>query len=77
MARLPRITATQVIGVLEKNGFALERQKGSHKIYRGIGGNRVTVPCHAGKIIRPKTLKSILRDAGWNVNEFVSLLRDS
>lgn len=63
MTRLPRVTAAQVIKVLEKNGFALVRQSGSHMIYRNAAGQRVTVPFHAGKILHPKLLKSILRDA--------------
>ncbi len=32
--RLPRITADRIIKVLEKKGFFLSRQSGSHKIYK-------------------------------------------
>ncbi len=32
MAKLPRLTAKQIIAVLEKVGFALTRQSGSHMI---------------------------------------------
>jgi predicted RNA binding protein YcfA (HicA-like mRNA interferase family) len=49
MARLPRVTAAQVIRVLERIGFSLARQKGSHKIYKDDRGMRVTVAFHAGK----------------------------
>ena len=34
MPRLPRITAREIIAVLEKKGFLLARQSGSHKIYK-------------------------------------------
>ncbi len=76
MARLPRVTAGDTIRVVEKLGFTLSRQSGSHKIYHNAQGQRVTIPFHAGKILHPKVLKSILRDAGLTVEEFRRLLRD-
>jgi predicted RNA binding protein YcfA (HicA-like mRNA interferase family) len=63
MPKLPRLTARQIIAVLEKAGFSLARQSGSHMIYRNAAGKRATVPFHASKILHPKVLKSILRDA--------------
>ena len=71
----PRIAAGEVICVLEQLGFFLARQSGSHKIYKNVEGRRVTVPYHAGKILHPKLLKSILRDADLTVEEFKQLLR--
>ena len=71
---LPRVTATEVIRVLNKIDFELSRQSGSHRIYKNSEGMRVTVPFHSGKILHPKTLKSILNDAGLTVEEFVQLL---
>jgi predicted RNA binding protein YcfA (HicA-like mRNA interferase family) len=75
MPRIPRVTADDVIRVLERIGFHLARQSGSHKIYKNPEGKRVTVPYHAGKIIHPKVLKSILRDAGLSTERFEDLLR--
>ncbi len=49
--KLPRITAHEVIRVLEKAGFFLTRQSGSHKIYKNKTGKRVTVPYHTGKVL--------------------------
>lgn len=72
--RLPRVTAAEAIRVLEKIGFSLTRQSGSHKIYIDSSANRVTVPFHSGKILHPKVLKSILDDAGLTVEEFTQLL---
>jgi predicted RNA binding protein YcfA (HicA-like mRNA interferase family) len=54
--RLPRVTADEIIRVLEKAGFAQARQSGSHKIYRSSTGKRVTVPYHKGKVLHPKVL---------------------
>jgi len=64
MPRLPRITAKQVISILEKRGFKLVRQSGSHKIFRNSEGKRTTVPFHDSKILHPKVLKNIIKDAG-------------
>ena len=64
MAKLPRVTARQIVAALERAGFSLARQSGSHMIYKNASGKRVTVPFHAQKTLHPKLLKSILRDAG-------------
>ncbi|MBI2062499.1 MAG: type II toxin-antitoxin system HicA family toxin [Candidatus Yanofskybacteria bacterium] len=63
MPRLPRITAKQIISILERRGFKLVRQSGSHKIYRNLEGKRTTVPFHDNKTLHPKILKSIIKDA--------------
>ena len=73
--KLPRVTAREVIKVLEKIGFHLARQSGSHKIYKNDKGVRVTVPYHSGKVLHPKLLKSILRDADLTVEEFKRILK--
>ena len=73
--KLPRVTAQEVIRVLERIGFRCVRQSGSHRIYRDARGRRVTVPYHAGKTLHPKVLKSILRDADLTVEEFIRLLK--
>ncbi len=74
MPKLPRLTARQIISVLEKIGFSLARQSGSHMIYKNPAGKRVTVPFHASKILHPKVLKNILRDAQIAVEELDKLL---
>ncbi|MFZ3201256.1 MAG: type II toxin-antitoxin system HicA family toxin [Candidatus Acidiferrales bacterium] len=74
MPRLPRLTAREIITVLEKVGFSLARQSGSHMIYKNPAGKRVTVPFHAAKVLHPKVLKSILRDADLTVEKLEELL---
>lgn len=61
--KAPRLTAKEVIKLLESKGFKMVRQSGSHKIFRNDKNQRVTVPYHAGKILHPKLLKSIFHDA--------------
>ena len=74
MPKLPRLTARQIVAALEKSGFSLARQSGSHMIYKNAAGKRVTVPFHASKILHPKVLKSILRDADLSVEKLLELL---
>ena len=73
--RLPRITADEIMRVLEKAGFTLTRQSGSHKIYKNKEGKRVTIPYHSGEVLHPKVLKSILRDADLTIEKFKELLK--
>ena len=75
MEKLPRVTAAEAIKVLERAGFLLVRQSGSHKIYKNEEGKRVTVPYHAGRTLHPKVLQSILSDANLTVKSFKDLLK--
>jgi len=63
MNRLPRLNATEIIKIIEKKGFVLSRQKGSHMIYKNSANKRITVPFHGKKILHPKIIKSIFIDA--------------
>ncbi len=60
--------------VMEKLGFSLTRQSGSHQIYKNAAGKRATIPFHAAKILHPKVLKSILRDAELSAEDLEKLL---
>jgi predicted RNA binding protein YcfA (HicA-like mRNA interferase family) len=68
------LTARQIVSALEKVGFSLSRQSGSHMIYKNAAGKRVTIPFHAAKILHPKVLKSILRDADLSIEKLETLL---
>lgn len=74
MTKLPRLTARQIITVLLRAGFTLVRQSGSHIIYKNAAGKRVTVPFHASRILHPKVLRSILRDADMTVEQLTRML---
>lgn len=72
--KLPRLTAREIITVIEKVGFVLIRQSGSHKIYKNKKSRRITVPFHSNKTLHPKILKSIIKDAEISVKELKNLL---
>lgn len=72
MPKLPVLAPKAVCKALERVGFLLARQKGSHRIYiKGALG--VTVPYH-NKELKPKTLKHIIQQSGMELIEFMQLL---
>ena len=73
MTKLPRLSARQIISALQKTGFSLARQSGSHMIYKNAAGKRVTVPFHASKILHPRVLRNILRDADLSLQQLDEL----
>jgi predicted RNA binding protein YcfA (HicA-like mRNA interferase family) len=76
MPRLPTLQAGQLIGALERAGFQIVRQKGSHVRMRHIDGRVVTVPVHPGQDIGRGLLRKILRDADLTREELLKLLRE-
>ena len=70
MPKFPSLTPQQVIKILEKKGFVLDRSKGSHRIYfHPETQRRVVVPFHR-KDLPQGTLREILRQAGIEREEF-------
>jgi predicted RNA binding protein YcfA (HicA-like mRNA interferase family) len=75
-ARLPAVGARRVIRALERAGYVVERTRGSHCVLaRPTDPARmVIVPVHGNRDLKPGTLRSIIRQAGLGVEEFVKLL---
>lgn len=75
MPRLPTVTPRQVIQALERVGFAVDHQTGSHVVLlRASDGRRVVIPWHNRDLGRGPTLQ-IIRGAGLTRDEFVDLLK--
>ncbi len=73
-SKLPVVSGSECIRALEKVGYVVVRQKGSHVRLKEKNNKRpsVTVPDH--KELRPGLLKKILKDADLTVEEFNQLL---
>jgi predicted RNA binding protein YcfA (HicA-like mRNA interferase family) len=70
--KLPRdLSGQRVVQALKRLGFIQERQEGSH-IRLARGSLRVTVPAH--RVLAPKTLQSILRQAHISVEGLMAVL---
>jgi predicted RNA binding protein YcfA (HicA-like mRNA interferase family) len=74
MAKLPNLTGSELITALQKIGFEVVRQKGSHVRLKHDDNRVVTIPIHAGKTLGKGLLLKILRDAELTKDEFISLL---
>jgi predicted RNA binding protein YcfA (HicA-like mRNA interferase family) len=64
MSRLPVVSGRELIAALEKIGYEVDRQKGSHVVLRQTIApyRRLTIPDH--KEVAKGTLRAILRQAG-------------
>lgn len=69
MSPLPVISGRQAVAALEKIGYAVVRQKGSHmRMRHPTEASRMplTVPDH--RELKSGTLRAIIRDAGLSVD---------
>ena len=71
MARLPVLKPRDVERVLNSLGFALVRQRGSHRQYRHSDGRGTTVPFHGSRDIAPPLLRRIIKDIGCTPEDFL------
>jgi predicted RNA binding protein YcfA (HicA-like mRNA interferase family) len=73
--RLPVLKAKEIIRALERAGFFIHHTVGSHAQLKHPAKQnfRVTVPQHSGDV-PPTILRSILKQAGLSVEEFLDLL---
>lgn len=73
MPKLPVVSAQECIKALQRIGFVIKRQQGSHiTLKRSDPPGRVTVPNH--KELKPGMLRRIIREAGLTISEFTDLL---
>ena len=71
MAKLPQLTATQLIKILDKIGFKVMRQEGSHIFLRHFDGRTTVVPNHPGEKLDRGLLNKILKKAStWRPTSF-------
>ena len=72
MPKLPVLSGREVCGILEGFGFEKVRQRGSHIIMqRREGEGSVTVPVPNHKELQAGTLRSIIRQSGSTVDDFI------
>lgn len=68
MPKLPRVSGAEVVRVLERLGFAVARQRGSHIVLRR-GASGCVVPNH--RELKTGTLAGVLKQAGVTAEEFL------
>lgn len=72
MAKLPAISAKNLVKALIKNGYLPARQKGSHIQLVCRGKKTITVPLHVS--IGKGLLRKIMRDAELSLDDLFGLL---
>lgn len=75
MPRLPACTPRDLIRALERGGFVMHHQTGSHVIlrHRTDPSRRVSVPFHRRDLKRG-LMMGIIRDAGFTPEDFLEFL---
>ena len=72
-AKLPVLSGRDVVRAFAASGWEIARQRGSHIILVKSGSSAtLSVPDH--REVAKGTLRSLIRDAGLSVEEFVALL---
>ncbi|MFZ4526447.1 MAG: type II toxin-antitoxin system HicA family toxin [Chlorobium sp.] len=71
MAKLPIVSGSEVIRALQRLGFVVLRQRGSHVILRR-GTQGCVVPDH--REVKTGTLAGVLKQAGVSIDDFIHAL---
>ena len=71
MPKLPRVSGAEVVRALERLGFTVARQRGSHIVLRR-GSSGCVVPNH--RELKTGTLAGVLKQAGVSIEDFMTAL---
>jgi predicted RNA binding protein YcfA (HicA-like mRNA interferase family) len=73
--KLPRITGMEAVDAFRKDGYFVDRIKGSHHILKHPQRKeRLSIPVHKGATIGIGLLKKQIKISGMTVDEFCKLL---
>jgi predicted RNA binding protein YcfA (HicA-like mRNA interferase family) len=72
MPKLPRVSGAEIVRALERLGFTIARQRGSHVVMRR-GASGCVVPSH--REVKLGTLMGILKQAGVDADQFIDAHR--
>jgi predicted RNA binding protein YcfA (HicA-like mRNA interferase family) len=72
---MPRVTAREAERAIMRDGWRHVGGTGSHRQYEHpTKRGAVTIAYHTGQILNPRTLSSIIQQAGLTVDQFRALL---
>lgn len=75
MSKVPSLSYTQIIHALQRDGWTVVRQRGSHiRLNKRIGNDllKITVPAH--RPVKRSTLAHIIKQARIELERFLELL---
>ena len=75
MTKVPSVNCEQVIRALQRNGWVVVRQKGSHiRLQKHLPGETLKIIVPAHRPIKRSTVAHIIKQAKLSVEEFQELL---
>jgi len=75
MSRVPSLAYSEIIRALQRDGWTVVRQRGSHiRLHKRMGDEllKITVPAH--RPVKRSTLAHILKQAQLNIDRFLELV---
>ncbi len=72
--KLRIVSAVTLEKLLFLLGFKAVRRKGSHVFYRHEDGRYTTIPHHPGRDLSRSLIRTILRQIGLSIEEYIELL---
>ncbi len=75
MSKIPSLSYIQIVRALQRGGWTVVRQRGSHiRLQKHVGDEvlKITVPAH--RPVKTSTLARILKQARLEVDQFKELL---
>jgi len=76
LPKIPPLNPHKLIKILQRTGFKIIRQKGSHVIMMNDQKIRTVIPVHPGKDVKPGLIRAIIKEAGLSREEFLKLLKE-
>jgi predicted RNA binding protein YcfA (HicA-like mRNA interferase family) len=76
VSRLRPLEGERVVKALQKAGFQVMRQRGSHFFLTHPDGRATVVPIHKGEELGRGLLRKIIHDAELTREEFLEFLRE-
>jgi predicted RNA binding protein YcfA (HicA-like mRNA interferase family) len=76
VSKVPSLPYTQIVHALQRDGWTVVRQRGSHlRLHKRLGEEllKITVPAH--RPVKRSTLAHILKQARLELDRFLQLLR--
>lgn len=70
-SKLPSFNSRQVMSLLRRRGFVLDRQSGSHAVFIHPDGRRTTVPIHGKRDLGKGLLRQIMSDAELTLDDMM------
>ncbi|HLC33068.1 MAG TPA: type II toxin-antitoxin system HicA family toxin [Candidatus Nanoarchaeia archaeon] len=72
MTKLPLLNAKEITKILQKLGFQLKRQEGSHMLFEHPDGRTTVIPNHGGEEVDRGLLNKIVKhDLNMERDEFL------